>query len=76
MYEPLAPLPTFNALAKSPELVSVLDKVRFGPLSDDYEYGEFLWFIRECIVIIMTTRDTGYLRSIKPTKIITQALRR
>ncbi|MBA3353031.1 MAG: hypothetical protein H0U23_11545 [Blastocatellia bacterium] len=47
MYEPLAPLPTFNALAKSPELVSVLDKVRFGPLSDDYEYGEFLWFIRE-----------------------------
>ncbi len=47
MQKPLAPLPPFAPLCESPELVIVLDKIRFGPLSDDYEYGEFLWFIRE-----------------------------
>lgn len=47
MQKPLAPLPSFAPLEGSPELVLVLDKIRFGHLRDDYEYEEFLWFIRE-----------------------------
>ena len=48
MRDPLVPLPTLPALREqSPEIVHVLDKVRFGPLREIYEYDEFIWFIRE-----------------------------
>ena len=45
--KPLAPLPDFTPLRFSPELVRILDDVRFGPLSDSDEYAEFCWFLRE-----------------------------
>ncbi len=48
MQKQLASLPTFKPLGRqSPELVRVLDKVRFGPLREVCEYDEFIWFIRE-----------------------------
>jgi hypothetical protein len=43
----LAPVPDFRPLECSPDLVRVLDKIRFGRLGDDDRYGEFCWFIRE-----------------------------
>jgi hypothetical protein len=46
-HKPLRPLPPFAALTSSPELVEVMDKIRFGPLGDRDDYGEFTWFIRE-----------------------------
>ena len=45
--KPLRPLPTFKPLARSPELVRIMDAIRFGPLDELEEYAEFTWFIRE-----------------------------
>ena len=45
--KPLAALPDFILLQRSPELVRLLDDIRFGVFSDDDEYSEFCWFIRE-----------------------------
>lgn len=47
MKKPLSPLPRFEPLTYSPDIVRVLDDIRFGPLDEDEEYAEFCWFIRE-----------------------------
>jgi len=43
----LRTLPSFKPFESSPELVRVLDAIRFGPLDDRDEHAEFTWFIRE-----------------------------
>lgn len=47
MKKPLSPVPQFERLTCSPDIVRVLDDIRFGPLDEDEEYAEFCWFIRE-----------------------------
>jgi hypothetical protein len=42
---PILPLPQLPNFSKSPNLVKVLDSVRFA--LDSEEYGEFYWFARE-----------------------------
>lgn len=45
--KPLRPVPTFQPLDGNLALVDVLDQIRFGPLRERDEYGEFTWFARE-----------------------------
>jgi hypothetical protein len=43
----LRPLPRIRYPDLSPKVVDVLDSIRFGPLGDSEDHGEFCWFIRE-----------------------------
>jgi hypothetical protein len=43
----ILPLPKYDRLGGSPELVKLMDRIRFGILSESDDYAEFCWFIRE-----------------------------
>jgi hypothetical protein len=43
----LKPLPRIIYPDLSPKVVDVLDSIRFGPLRESDDHGEFCWFIRE-----------------------------